>query len=251
LYEDVTPAPPMLDSDAERGWMVGQVDRTWLITFNDPSRPPLVGEDAVTFYTNNKKESVMPTTQANFTDENVDQVSGLIERYTTGLVVEKYIGAGLKSALGIKQVRQPWCDLRRECTIAYVSLDLSDDGRPPMNAAPGVEQIVWLGLPEWHPAFEQGEREVAVLRYLPSTTYTIDVIKGTRVEQLTLASAYDTSGYVAVIGWCQSLEQAETQATELRQAVQTHNRSGEARDEMEEDVDPAAGRFGSKAAWGL
>ena len=254
IIDDITADPPTIQPhEMARGWIVGADGPTFIIQFLD-GRPPIVGPDAITFFTNNTTQEVntMPLSEANYDDEASHDADPVIDRYTRDLVVVQYIGENVTSAVALKQVRQPWCDLRRDCTVAYVSLDLTPSvpGKA-MNAAPGVEQIVWLGLPEWHPCFEAGEREIAVLRYLPRTSYLMDVIEGGRVEQVELASAFDTSGYVSIIGWCGSLEQAEDQATELRQAVRAHARAGLPRDEFEDVADPAAGRFGTRAAWGL
>ena len=258
IYEEFTPAPPMLDPDVERGWVVGQLDGSWLITFNDPSRPPLVGSDAVDFYTNNtsKEDNVMPenNTQPNPLDTAADEATGIIEKFSNPAML--MIGQSAKSAGAVLQAKRAWNDVARDpaMVVGRVTLDLEPEQRGrPQPGRPGIPQVVFLCLPEWHPLFRPGSQEVAAMYYIPSTTYQAERVRGATRYFEEVASSFDASGWTGIIEWYGDLESAEATRAELWQAVQAFSRSTYGLDEAdpEEDVDTAAGRFGSREAWGL
>lgn len=162
-------------------------------------------------------------------DAEADSVTGLLQRYLTK--TERWIGAG--TIAQVASARRLWADLARPdagCVLGRVTLDVdaAEQGRPPTPNQPGVAQAVWMALPEHHPLFVAGKREVAVIRYVPSTTYIPDAIKmvnGYPVQPEPQASGFDVSGFQAIIEFTSpcTLEQVESDRQSLWAAVKSMN----------------------------
>lgn len=301
FYDEITPAAPYLTDDEIRGWGVGEDDGTFVVWFTD-GRSPIVGTERVSEFLNHQLrtgESVMtsarnrgasPDTEVPSPDDiqsddpaigseqvwdlaradaAADAVTGIIERYTEGAVV--YIGANATSVLQVRQAKQPWADLCRPeagAVLGRVTMDTqaAEFGRRPTPNQPGVEQMVWVALPSFHPLFRANTQEIAVLRYVPSTQYTpteLRMVRGQLVDPEPKASGFDVSGFQAVVMYCGSLEQCERDRQELWEAVRTVNerRRLELRAEEGLGTDPdtdleerAVGRLSrltTREAWGV
>ncbi len=124
-------------------------------------------------------------------------------------------------------------------------------GRP-QPSRPGCEQIVFLALPDWHPLYQAGHQEVVAMLYRPATTYMADRIEGGAVVKHEIASGFDVTGWIGIIDYFGDLEAAETERQELWQAVKAMSRTELLSEEVDPGtVDPAAGRFGNRDAWGV
>lgn len=244
-------APPA-DDDALRGWTVGEIDHSFIITFTD-GRPPVVGTESVARWVaaNTEREIVMPLSEANYSDEAATDATGLLDYYVNPAVT--FIGQYKTSAAEVMQVKRPWSDLARSNTLGRVTLDVEPEmhGRP-QPGRPGVDQIVFVALPSWHPMFKAGHQEVVALLYRPVTTYLADQIVGGHVVKVERASSFDLTGWIGIVRYFGGLDEAEQERTDLWQALKDFSKSTYGDDsEPEEDVDPAAGKYGSKEAWGV
>lgn len=222
------------------------------ITFAD-GRPAIIGDAAqlastIRSLTNTDQEvTIMPSKQANHIDEAADDATGIIEKYANPAMT--FIGQEGGSASEVLRKRRNWNDLSRSEVIKRVTLDLTPEvkGRPqPMR--PGVEQIVFMALPEWHALFKAGHQEAVALLYRPSTTWEADEIVNGRPGKKRLASGNDASGWIGIVDYFGSLEAAEVEAAELQQAVRDHTRSDLTDADLSEH-DPVAGVFGKRDAW--
>jgi hypothetical protein len=238
-----------LDADA---YEVAEIDGSTVVQF--PGGHTLTDPQSIRHWvlaTFNPPSAQRSTEMSNrFTDEASTAAQGLVERYLHPQVVT-YIGKAATSAAEVMRVRRPWAQLARTECVGYVTLDTDPEvpGRP-QQLRPGTEIIQWIALPEWHPLFVPGDQEVAVVRYIPSTTWLAESIEGGRVVRTPLASRTDASGFVSILGYASGITNAEEQVAELRQALRDLS-APERPDTDVEEVDPAAGRYGSAEAWGV
>jgi hypothetical protein len=256
IIDDITPAAPLVPVDMlDRGWWVGEYDHTFIIEFAD-GRPAIIGDTAAMAFISAQQpvqeDNIMPSKQANYIDEAADEVTGLISKYADPALT--FIGQSAKSAAEINRTKRPWSDLARSETIGRVTLDLDPEvkGRP-QPGRPGVDQVVFLCLPSWHPLFKAGIQEVAAVLYRPATTYEAQRIEKGRVVREPRASSYDVTGWIGIVDYFGSFDAAEQERTDLWEAVKATSKSllSDADMQPDEDYDPLAGRYGSAASWGV
>lgn len=222
---------------------------TFIIEFAD-GRPAIIGDTNIrAFLTsdNTKENMIMAGTHGNHIDDAMEEVTGIIEKYSDPAMT--FIGQEGGSASEVLRKRRNWNDLARSEVIKRVTLDLNPEvkGRPqPMR--PGTEQVVFMALPEWHALYQAGHQEAVALYYRPSTTWEADEIRDGRPTKKRLASGTDASGWLGIIEYFGSLEAAEVEAAELLDAVRAHTRSELDSEDLSEH-DPAAGVYGKRDAW--
>lgn len=216
-------------------------------TLTDPSA---IRHWTLATFPNHSKQNQERDMTNRYSDATSLAAEGTVERYLHPEVV-RFIGKDAKSAAQLMRVRRPWAQLARTEAVGYVSLDTDPEvpGRP-QNLRPGVDMIQWIALPEFHPLFVEHAQEVAVVRYIPATTWMAENIEGGVVVRTPLASRTDASGFVSVVGYCPDIPTAEEQIAELRQALRDISALEQDPTDTEE-VDPSAGRFGSAEAWGV
>lgn len=255
ILQDQLPAPEMAD-DLTRGWVVGQIGHTYLVSFTD-GRPPIIGTEAVTqfiisnHHINPSKEDTMPLTEANYYDEAAIEAAPQLMPYLNPSF-EYLIGANIDPTLPmvrqqqlIAMKRDNWHRMVLNSRVVKpLSLDTHPERRGrPHNFRPGVEMLVWVWMPAEHPMYRTG-REIALLLYRPSqvTTFTSPDQRTGRSETVTIASLDQASGVIGVIGWRSELTEVEQERANIRQWLVDFSSADESRDDFEdtEDDDPDA-----------
>lgn len=230
LRENEAVAPPLLDDEFQQGWCVAEVDGSFTILFangeqltatEDVRSFVLTNSQLTEWYAaHNREETAMPESNR-YDDDAVNDVTPELEPWLDSTVAEHFIGGGSKSPIKVRNARKLWAELARIDGLVLSRVTLA--AQP---GEPGADQIVAICLPDGldeddegqaHPLYKQGEREVALLRYVPTTTYdAVNQITGEITER---ASNFDPSGYVSIVRFQESIDQAEQTMARLRELV--------------------------------
>jgi hypothetical protein len=235
-------------------YTVGSIDDRFVIVLADGSA--ITNPDDVrTFVIDHHKENIMsknqnPAAALHYADLEAGEATGLVERYSTALAPVRWLAAGAASASEVNKVRRNWQQLARTETVGRTTMDTDPEipGRP-RASRPGVDQIVSVALPTWHPQFRPNEQEVAVLLYRPVTTYLAEVIEDGQLSKVERASAYDTSGYLAVVEYLPDLAAAEQLHADLYAAVRSMSAPARMADSLAGEYDPTSGGLTSPDSW--
>ena len=251
LRDNEAVAPALLDNEFERGWSVTEVDGQFSVTFTDGSPSITATEDVRSFVLTNsqltewyaahnpQENNIMST----YDDTAANDASPELAPYLDSTIAEVFIGANSKSPIKVRNARKMWGELARVDGLQLGRVTLA-----PQPGEPGADQIVALCLPDGldedvpaHPLYVQGEREVAILRYCPTSTYqAVNQVTGEVTER---ASNFDESGYVSIVKFCTSIEQGEQLITRLRELVMDYYRPERAEQKRQ--------RVAAPEAWGV
>jgi len=179
----------------------------------------------------------------NYDDTAANDVTPELAPWLDSTVAESFIGSNSKSPIKVRNARKMWSDLARIDGLVLNRVTLA--AQP---GEPGADQIVALCLPDGldedvdaHPLYVAGEREVALLRYVPTSTYdAVNQITGEVTER---ASNFDPAGYVSIVRFAESIEQAEQTMARLRELVLDYYRP--------ERAEAKRARLAAPEAWGV
>lgn len=250
LRENEAVAPPLLDDEVQRGWGVASIDGAYIIQFangeqitatEDVRHFVLTNSTLTEWYaTHNPQENNIMST---YDDTAANDVTPELAPWLDSTLAEVFIGSNSKSPIKVRNARKMWADLARIDGLVLSRVTLA-----PQPGEPGADQIVALCLPdgldedvEAHPLYVSGEREVALLRYVPTSTYdAVNQITGEVTER---ASNFDPAGYVSIVRFCESIEQAEQTMARLRELVLDYYRP--------ERAEQKRARLAAPEAWGV
>ncbi len=232
LRDNEAVAPPLLDTDWQRGWTVSEIDGSFRIqrpglddiTATEDVRNFVLTNSTLTgwYAAHNQPEEQL--TMTTYDDSAANDASPELAPYLDSTVAEIFIGHKSKSPIKVRSARKQWAELARVDGLVLNRVTLA--AQP---GEPGADQIVALALPDGldddvpaHALFVEGERAVAILRYMPVTTYpAVNQVTGEVSER---ASNFDDTGYVSIVKFTESVEQADQLMARLRELVMDYYR---------------------------
>ena len=134
--------------------------------------------------------------------------------------------SGIPFTMSVKKVQRA---LKRNATDADLVIDRvsmwvgETDGRPAFLSYPETPQIVFAALNRLSPNFRRGEREAFACYYTPFNRVREFTDRYTNVTY-TAASDFYEGGYLGIVKWFGTCEEAFDAAAELKSAVETFQR---------------------------